>query len=683
MSDSLIGNVVEDKYRIESTIGRGGMATVYKATRLQIGDAVAIKVLHSDQLRDAHAKDRFRREAWAAARLKHPNAVIIHDFGETAAGLVYLVMELVEGDSLRVMMKERRLFTAPGALEIVTQVCAALDAAHQQQIVHRDVKPDNIIVAIGSDALRVKVLDFGIARVRDLSAVRALTATGVVVGTPYYMSPEQCLGQEVDHRSDIYSVGVLLYEMLAGVVPFNSPSYGAVFEQHVHSAPTPLRALNVTISPAVEAVVMHALAKRPDERPQKAGALVQELATAVAAGEPALSVLGPGLGNHGVSLPTGPLPPTITMPTPPGNRLPAPDARGISSTSTRRRLGIAIGVAALLLGSAAVGWLANRSDSQSRAMDAALFIQTVPEISVFVDAKLVGFTDSNGVLRLSGLTAGAHVVTLKKDGYEPVDRTVTLEPNRSEVIRAELQATATSIAAASPRTVAPRPADSTAAVVPAGPLPTRGAAPPVAPPPAAPTPTAASIPAAGSADTAAPQTASVASPGPATPRPLDAPSPPNGCGANPRCDDTGPFVAEVTDFATSFPSGVAMIHQIQARVQFRNATNRNIVLGYIADSASGLDDLGRRYTLRTTAPSYESVRGIGLVQRFRIDPQFVLRPGESGNAVFTLSRNRERNDAIGTTFTLDMTVAELIVSGGQARTAREYAIEMKNLNGRR
>src|SRR5207237_8517381 len=141
MSDSFIGNVVEDKYRIESIIGRGGMATVYKATRLQIGDAVAIKVLHSDQLRDAQAKERFRREAWAAARLKHPNAVVIHDFGETAAGFVYLVMELVEGDSLRVMMKERRVFTASGALEIPTSGCAAPAAPLHEPLCHSHCVP--------------------------------------------------------------------------------------------------------------------------------------------------------------------------------------------------------------------------------------------------------------------------------------------------------------------------------------------------------------------------------------------------------------------------------------------------------------------------------------------------------------------------------------------------------------
>lgn len=279
-ADSLVGDTIDDRYRIESKLGEGGMGTVYLSTRLMIGDTVAVKILHSARVSDPQAIERFRREAQAAARLKHQNAVTIYDFGVSGEGLVYLVMELAEGQSLRDIIKQQGPVTPSAAGEIMSQVCAALDQAHRQNIVHRDLKPDNIIVAVTNTGLRAKVLDFGIAKMRDLTASN-LTQTGAVMGTPYYMSPEHCMGEELDHRSDIYSLGVVLFEMLAGVVPFNSPTPTAVVVQHVNQAPPSLRALNASISPAVEAVVMHALEKRREARPQTAVQLAQELVAAV------------------------------------------------------------------------------------------------------------------------------------------------------------------------------------------------------------------------------------------------------------------------------------------------------------------------------------------------------------------------------------------------------------------
>lgn len=277
---ALIGKTIDGKYRIESILGEGGMGTVYLSTRLMIGDTVAVKILHSAQVSDPQAIERFRREAQAAARLKHQNAVTIYDFGVSSEGLVYLVMELAEGHSLRDIIKQQGPVTPSAAAEIMSQVCAALDEAHRQNIVHRDLKPDNIIVAVTNTGLRAKVLDFGIAKMRDLTASN-LTQTGAVMGTPYYMSPEHCMGEELDHRSDIYSLGIVLFEMLAGVVPFNSPISTAVVVQHVNQAPPSLRALNASISAPVEAVVMRALAKRRDLRQQTAVQLAQELVAAV------------------------------------------------------------------------------------------------------------------------------------------------------------------------------------------------------------------------------------------------------------------------------------------------------------------------------------------------------------------------------------------------------------------
>ncbi|HEY0081392.1 MAG TPA: serine/threonine-protein kinase, partial [Pyrinomonadaceae bacterium] len=274
----MIGRTLEIKYRLDAELGRGGMGTVYRATRLLIGDTVAVKILHAELVKDAQSAERFRREAQAAARLKHPNVVTVYDFGITDDGLVYLVMELIEGESLRHIIKQNGALPLATAAEITRQICGALDEAHEAQIVHRDMKPDNVIVRQTPHGLRVKVLDFGIAKLRDAAlTANNLTQTGTVLGTPFYMSPEQCMGEEVDHRADIYSVGVILYEMLVGAVPFNSPTPTAVAVQHATQQPTSPRAINLSIPAAVEAVVLHALQKRREARPQTAGALAREL----------------------------------------------------------------------------------------------------------------------------------------------------------------------------------------------------------------------------------------------------------------------------------------------------------------------------------------------------------------------------------------------------------------------
>jgi serine/threonine protein kinase len=265
-TDPLLGRLIDGKYRIDAEIGAGGMAAIYRATRLHIGDVVAVKVLHSQLLREPQFTERFRREAQAAAQLKHPNVVAIYDFGVSEDGVAYLVMELVEGLNLRTIINDAGPLPAALAAEIVRQVCAALAEAHRQNIVHRDIKPANIAVETVPDGQRVKVLDFGIVSIREATGATNFTQTGAVLGTPAYMSPEQCLGEELDGRSDLYSLGVVLYEMLCGVVPFNSPTPTAVAIQHVQQAPPPLRVINASISPAVEDVVLRALAKRRDDR---------------------------------------------------------------------------------------------------------------------------------------------------------------------------------------------------------------------------------------------------------------------------------------------------------------------------------------------------------------------------------------------------------------------------------
>ena len=278
-NDPLIGSTIAGKYRIYAKLGSGGMGAVYRAQRTMIGDDVAIKILHVDQ-NDSREAERFRREAQAAARLKHANAVSIFDFGISDDGRQYLVMELVEGESLRQLIKREGRLSSAFAAEIISQVCAALDEAHRYNIVHRDIKPDNIIVALRGPKPQVTVLDFGIAKLRG-EAAGTLTQTGSVLGTPHYMSPEQCLGEELDGHSDIYSLGIVLYEMLAGVVPFNSPISTAVVVQHVNQAPPSLRGLNPAIPWSVERTVLHALEKRPEARPSTSGAFAAELTASV------------------------------------------------------------------------------------------------------------------------------------------------------------------------------------------------------------------------------------------------------------------------------------------------------------------------------------------------------------------------------------------------------------------
>lgn len=314
-TDPLIGRTLDQKYLLEARLGCGGMGTVYRAKRLLIGDAAAVKILHAEQMRDKRAVERFRRETHTAARLKHTNAVTVYDTGVSDDGRLYFVMELVEGQNLRDILRHQGPLTQGAAAEITRQVCAALDEAHRLGIVHRDLKPENIVVQQTLQGPYVKVLDFGIASLADLT-LRKLTQTGGIVGTPHYMSPEHCLGEELDGRADVYSLGVTLFEMLTGIVPFNSPTPTAIVVQHVNQPPPPLRSINLSISPPVEAVVLRAMAKRREDRPQTAGMLAQELIAAAS-------------GAARASLPT--------MLTPPSGAISPPAVETVSTSDQGNR----------------------------------------------------------------------------------------------------------------------------------------------------------------------------------------------------------------------------------------------------------------------------------------------------------------------------------------------------------
>lgn len=274
---NFVGQVLDGKYRLDAKLGSGGMGDVFRATRLLIGDVVAVKILHPHLASDPQAAERFRREAVMATKLRHRNIVGIYDVGISATNNVpYILMELAEGFTLRQILSQYRILPLDFAVTVTTQLCSALDEAHELGIVHRDIKPENIIANQTTTGWYVKVLDFGIAKLYNQGDI-GLTLDGNAMGTPQYMSPEQCLGEALDARSDVYSVGIVLYEMLSGTVPFKSPTASAVAIHQVQTLPLPPTSHNSDIHPEVEAVVLRALEKVPEKRQQKASQLAKEL----------------------------------------------------------------------------------------------------------------------------------------------------------------------------------------------------------------------------------------------------------------------------------------------------------------------------------------------------------------------------------------------------------------------
>lgn len=281
--DKLLGIILDGKFRLDEKIGEGGMGKVYKAKHIHVDHTVAIKVLHPELSSDKVALERFRREAQAAIYVRHPNAVAVTDFGVTQdKAIAYLVMEFLEGVELRERINQQKQLDFHEAFLVIQQTCAALHAAHAKGIVHRDLKPDNIWLVKSEDGTRqVKVLDFGIAKLKASADLGSLTQQGMVIGTPYYMSPEQCRGEELDGRSDIYSLGVILYEMLTGELPFQDSSSMAVVIKHVVEAPRPPRDLRPDIPEAIEIVLLRTLNKRREDRQQSARQLSREFEKAL------------------------------------------------------------------------------------------------------------------------------------------------------------------------------------------------------------------------------------------------------------------------------------------------------------------------------------------------------------------------------------------------------------------
>ncbi|WP_308205064.1 Stk1 family PASTA domain-containing Ser/Thr kinase, partial [Frankia tisae] len=295
--------LIGGRYELGAAIGYGGMAEVFGGHDIRLGREVAIKTLRSDLARDPTFLARFRREAQSSAALNHPAIVSVYDTGEdeiNGTHIPYIVMEFIEGRTLRDALQAEGRFTERRAMEITSDVCAALDYSHRMGIIHRDIKPANVMLSPDGS---VKVMDFGIARATTATS-STMTATAAVIGTAQYLSPEQARGARVDARSDVYTTGVLLYELLTGSPPFRGDNPVAVAYQHVREDPDPPSARDRDISPEADAIVLKAMEKDPDDRYLTAGEMRDDLERALA-GRRVHAMMGGG-GASGAATTLGP-----------------------------------------------------------------------------------------------------------------------------------------------------------------------------------------------------------------------------------------------------------------------------------------------------------------------------------------------------------------------------------------
>jgi serine/threonine protein kinase len=284
--DGLVGKVIDGRFEVKRLLGRGGMGSVYLAHQRSVDRLVALKVMKADLLEDQAQVKRFILEARAASRLTNNHTITIYDFGKSADGVPYIAMEYLRGLSLRDHLKQEGSLPVDEVVRITSEIAESLAEAHEHGIVHRDLKPENVFLATtGGREGVVKVLDFGIARARSLQGGSAVTSTGVIMGTPSYMSPEMIVGEPVDARADLYALGIMMYEMLTGLVPYQAETPMQVLLKHLHSEPEALERVipSARVPGALQRFVWRCLSKSRDARPEDAKAFLAELTAAAAA----------------------------------------------------------------------------------------------------------------------------------------------------------------------------------------------------------------------------------------------------------------------------------------------------------------------------------------------------------------------------------------------------------------
>ena len=445
----LVGTVLAERYRIGRLLGEGGMGQVYEAQHLNINKRFAIKLLRPEIVSNKEAVARFRQEAWSASSIGHENIVEIDDFATLPNGSVYLAMEYLQGQALSDRMRALPPVALDEALGVLMQVCRGLAAAHDKGIVHRDMKPENVFLAEKQGRVIAKILDFGIAKVSGAEGSQSLTRTGTIFGTPHYMSPEQALGRPLDHRTDIYSVGVIMYELFTGRVPFEAESFMGILTKHITVEPVAPRLMSPDrqILPEVEAVILRAMAKEVADRYQTMAELLAQLNELAEVHAPNVLRVAPGAISAQIStqmpasMPSGL---RAGAPHPSGPRRPAVPPSTPDVTSGRRsRAGVWIGVLVAAAGVvSAVVLLANEPASPEpvarsagagkppmpvvkpevpAAKDVTILVDTEPSRAE-IARNGVRFGDTPANVILAG--GKSESIVLRKAGY--VTETITL-----------------------------------------------------------------------------------------------------------------------------------------------------------------------------------------------------------------------------------------------------------------
>jgi serine/threonine-protein kinase len=411
------GTIVDGRYRVVSRLGSGGMADVYLAQDTLLGRQVALKLLHYRFAQDQEFVERFRREASSAAGLSHPNVVAVFDRGEWD-GTYYIAMEYLPGRSLKAVVREHGPLSPSDAIDIVVQILLALRFAHKRGIIHRDIKPHNVIL---DEEGRAKVTDFGIAR----AGASDMTMTGSIMGTAQYLSPEQAQGHAVSESSDLYAAGIVLYELLTGRVPFEGESAVTIALKQVSAEPTPPSRLNPEVSPALDAVAMRSLAKDPAQRFASADELIAALQQARVGVAPALAP-AQGNGAPGTAATALVMPPLTARPIAAGAAAAPPPPPGVGDAAQRRRrarwIAAAVAVAAIVAAVLLLLLLPSKAGSV-----------TIPDVTGRSQATAVATLRREGLVPVVSVASNAHVPSGQVIGTTPPRGTVVEKGSRVSV----------------------------------------------------------------------------------------------------------------------------------------------------------------------------------------------------------------------------------------------------------